>query len=170
MLNQLDEITREIYHKYRYALKAIGVKTARQDVQEAIINCNQGMEAAFQRTIEYWLYLQETGTNLDYPSALLIKALEENWVPRHWQKSYLEDPRLKSPCQIWWEEALEIWGEGVRNSLVADVSDRDGVDMIFFSSGAKMQLKVAEARGWEAVLEYAQRSGENSYANLQDSL
>lgn len=156
MLAQLDEVTQEIYLKYRPTLRAIGVDTAREDVQAAILNCHQGMEGVFQRVIEYWFYLQQRQQKLDYPSALLVQALTEVWTPRNWHKSYLSDPKLKSPCQIWWEEAATQWGAELRNELVADVSDRSGEEIILLRSGVKISLKIAKLRGWNWVLEYAQ--------------
>ena len=155
MLAQLDEVTQEIYLKYRPALRAIGVDTAREDVQAAILNCHQGMEGVFQRVIEYWFDLQQRQQKLDYPSALLVQALTEVWTPRKWQESYLSDPKLKSPCQIWWEEAAAQWGAELRNELVADVSDRSGEEIILLRSGVKISLKIAKLRGWDWVLAYA---------------
>ncbi len=40
MFDELDEITKEIYRRYKPALKYIGVDFSREDVQEAISYCN----------------------------------------------------------------------------------------------------------------------------------
>jgi hypothetical protein len=76
----LDEIEQEIYRKYRHALKSIGVDLSREDIQETLINCNFGMEAAFQAVITYWKYKQQRQETF-YPSAALIQALNEHWQP-----------------------------------------------------------------------------------------
>lgn len=162
MYHQLDEISLEIYRKYRPALRAIGVNTTREDVQEAMANCHTGMEGVFQRVIEYWLYLQQQQQSLDYPSALLIQALQEQWTPRNWQESYLEDSRLQSICTIWWEEAAKKWGTATRDELIADISDRSGEEIIELRSGGKISLKIATLRGWEWILENAREQAKST--------
>jgi hypothetical protein len=86
MLDRLDEITQDIYRKYRPALKAIGVDFAREDVREAIINCDFDMESVFQSAIEYWVNLQKNHQKIDYPSALLIQGLNNHWQPINWRE------------------------------------------------------------------------------------
>ena len=156
MFNQLDEITQDIYRKYRPALKAIGVDLAREDVREAIINCYFDLESAFQRVIEYWYGLQKNNKKIDYPSALLIKALNNNWKPLNWRDKYLNDERLKSPCLVWWEEVGKIWGIDTRNQLIADVNETDsGEEYILLTTGEKISLRIARLKGFKWVLQYA---------------
>lgn len=156
MFEELDEITKEIYRKHRPALRHIGVDFSREDVQEAIIYCSVGIESAFQRVIEYWINLQKNNQKIDYPSALLIQALNNHWTPRNWRDEYLNNPRFKSPCLIWWEEAAKIWGTDIRNQLIADVNETDsGEEYILLATGEKISLKIANLRGWDWILEYA---------------
>ena len=75
---EIDEVTKEIFNKYKHALAYIGVDFDREDVREAVISCAQGMEGVFQRTIEYWLWTKKNNQQLEYPSAFLIKALRAN--------------------------------------------------------------------------------------------
>ncbi len=152
----IDEITQEIFNKYKYALAYIGVNFERSDVQSAIINCFFGMEDAFQATISYWYYVQNNNQKLEYPSAFLIEALNNNWKPKNWREEYLNNPNFKSPCLRWWDEAAQRWGTDVRNSLIADVGeDTYGHERILFRSGEKLSLRVAKVWGWERVLQYA---------------
>lgn len=156
MFNELDDIEQEIYRRYKYALRYIGVDFSRPDIQEAILACNSGMEAAFQAVISYWLYKQKKGEKI-YPSAALIESLKEQWQPFAWRDEYLNDPRFKSPGMIWWEEAGEIWGVDIRNQLVADVNETNqGDEFILFKNGKKISLAIARTRGWQWVLNYAQ--------------
>ena len=120
MISELDEITQEIYRQYKPALRYVGVDFSREDVQEAISYCNLGMELAFQSVIEYWSNLQKNNQKIDYPSALLIQALNNHWTPRNWGNEYLANLKFKSPCLIWWEEAGQIWGNEIRNQLIAE--------------------------------------------------
>ncbi|MGV2828583.1 hypothetical protein [Myxosarcina sp. GI1(2024)] len=157
MLEELDEITQEIYRKYKSALKYIGVDFSREDVREAIGNCGYGMEAAFQSIIEYWINLQNKNKKIDYPSALLIAALNNHWHPYNWQDEYLEDPRFKSICLKWWEEAGKLWGNDTRNQLIADVYENNsGEEYILLTTGEKISLRIAQVRRWNWLLNYAQ--------------
>jgi hypothetical protein len=145
----LDEIELEIYRKYRNALRAIGVDLSREDIQETLINCNFGMESAFQAVITYWKYKQKLKEAF-YPNAALIEALNEHWQPFDWRDEYLEDPSFKSPCLLWWEEAGKRWGEDKRNQLIADVNETDrGDQYILLRSGEKISLAIAKSKGWE---------------------
>lgn len=156
MLYELDEITREIYQKYKPALQYIGVDFSQEEVQTAIVNCYFGMESAFQAVIVYWRYKQQTKTPF-YANAALIEALHEHWKPFNWQDEYLEDSRFKSNCLLWWEEAGEVWGKEVRNQLIADVNETNfGDEYILLQNGEKISLKIARLRGWDWVKDYAQ--------------
>lgn len=157
MFEEFDEITKEIYRKYKPALKYIGVDFAREDVREAIGYCSYGMESAFQSIIEYWLSLHNKNKKIDYPSALLIAALDNHWSPYNWQNKYLNDPKFKSNCLKWWEEAGKIWGDDTRNQLIADVGENNsGEEYILLTTGEKISLKIAQIRGWDWLLNYAQ--------------
>jgi hypothetical protein len=156
MFSELDDITQEIIRKYKPALNFIGIDLTREDIEDAIINCDCGLEAAFQATISYWIWKQEIKEKFEYPNAFLIKAIQDNWQPFAWQDEYLNNPKFKSNCQLWWEEAEKIWGSELRNKLVADVTKSElGEEYILFVSGTKMPLRVAKVWGWERVLNYA---------------
>ena len=120
------------------------------------------MEAAFQAVISYWKYKQQRQEKF-YPNATLIEALKEHWQPFDWQDEYLADSRFKNPCLIWWEEAGEIWGDELRNQLIADVNETDmGDEYILLKTGEKISLKIARLRGWNWVLDYARSQSSNS--------
>lgn len=158
MLSELETEIKEILHKYKPALRYIGVDFSREDVQEALLCAYDDLEAVLQRVIEYWYQLQQQNRALEYPSACLIQALQENWTPKSWKAQYLDNPNFKSPWAIWWEEAGAIWGETVRNELIADVNETEGgYQYILFTNGATLPLKLAQVWGWKRVLEYANR-------------
>ena len=151
---EIDEVTLDIFDKYKYALAYIGVDFDREDVQDAVIDCSQGMEEAFQATIVYWQWKSKQKEDF-YPSAALIDALNKSWKPKYWQEEYLNNPNFKSPYTLWWEQVGEKWGNDVRNQLIADVHDTGHIE---FMSGDKLRFSVAEAWGWERVLNYARQS------------
>lgn len=157
MFNELDTVTKEIYCKYKPALKYIGVDFSREDVQEAINYCYVGIESAFQAVISYWIWQQQSNKKIDYPNALFIEALSDRWKPYNWKDEYLNDSRFKSSCLIWWEEAGKRWGTDLRNKLIADVNETDtGEEYILLTSGEKMSLNITKIRGWDWALNYAQ--------------
>ena len=156
MFNELDEISQEIYKKYKPALRSIGVDFSQEEVQEAINNCFFGMEEAFQAVIVYWRYKKQNQEPF-YPNAALIESLYEHWKPFDWQDKYLEDSRFKSPCLLWWEEAEKVWGQEIRNKLIADVNETNGGDeYILLKNGVKISLQIAKLKGWDWVKNYAQ--------------
>lgn len=167
MLQQLDDIELEIYRKYQPALRYIGVDFSRDDVQTAIINCYSGMEAAFQAIISYWIYKRQNKEKM-YPNAALIEALNNQWKPFNWRDEYLNDSRFKSLCLVWWEEASQVWGEDIRNELIADVYEaNNGEIYILLKTGEKISLTIAELRGWNWLLNYARSQ---QIANQKDSI
>jgi hypothetical protein len=153
---EIDELVKEIFNQYKYALAYIGIDFEREDVQDALSSCLVGMEEAFQATIDYWFWKRKIQEEFEYPNAFLIKALNEQWKPKNWQDAYLDHPAFKSPCQLWWEEAAEAWGADLRNQLVADVRETEnGSEEIVFMSGRTLGLRRAKAWGWQKVLDYA---------------
>ena len=153
---EIDEITREIFEKYKYALTYIGVDFEREDVQDAVASCAYGMEAAFQSTICYWLWKKNNHQQFDYPSAFLIKALAQQWKPINWSDQYLDNPNFKGSCQRWWEEAAVRWGRELRSELIADVAETiGGEEYILLRSGKTLSLNTAKVWGWQRVLKYA---------------
>lgn len=153
---EIDEITQEIFQKYKCALNCIGVNWEREDVQDAVVGCSSGIEEAFQATISYWLWTKKNNQKFEHPSAFLIKALNEQWKPIVWKEENLDNPNFKSPCQRWWEEAASAWGRELRNSLIADVAENNsGYEYIWFRSGGTLSLRLAKRWGWQKVLEYA---------------
>jgi hypothetical protein len=159
LLGELEEIEREIYQKYRYALLHIGVDFDREDVREAIVNCYEGLESVFQRIVEYWLWTQKNDRPIEYPNALIIEALanSQQWQPHNWKDEYLENPQFQSPCQLWWQQAAIHWGLERRNALVADVTETEsGYAYILFANGKTISLQQAENTDWQKLLEFAQ--------------
>lgn len=94
MLDELDEITKEIYYQYRTALQYLGVDFSSEEIQAAIINCSYGLESAFQAVICYWKYKRQKHEQF-YPNSTLIKAINNQWQPIDWKDEYLEDPCFK---------------------------------------------------------------------------
>ncbi len=156
MLSELDEVVKVIFRKYKPALSYIGVDFGREDVQQALLEGYDGIEGAFQAVIEYWYLLQRQQRLLEYPSACLITAITEQWQPLNWQEEYLDNPKFKTACELWWEKAAQVWGEQARNQLVADVTERDdGYEYILFRCGKTLPLTTAQVWGWERVLEFS---------------
>lgn len=156
MINELEPEIREILHKYKPALRYIGVDFCREDVQEALFSTYQGLEAALQSVIEYWYSLQAHQQKLNYPSACLIASLHEGWTPKNWQDDYLQNPLFQSAYLIWWQEAGKVWGESLRNQLIADVGESEqNYEYILFTNGMSLPLTLAQTWGWERVFNYA---------------
>jgi hypothetical protein len=166
----IDEITIEVFDKYKYALAYIGVDFNRDDVREVVASSCYGMEEAFQATISYWMWKKDNSEEFEHPSAFLIKALSLNWKPISWSDNYLENPEFKSPCQLWWEKAASQWGKEVRDKLVADVSENEsGEEYIYFLNGKRLSLKAALNMGFPRVLEYGQEDSSISFAEIASS-
>ena len=164
---EIDDITIEIFDKYKYALAYIGVDFNRDDVREVISSSYYGIEEAFQATIRYWMWKKGKGEEFEHPSAFLIKALSLNWKPIGWSDNYLENPEFKSPCQLWWEEAASQWGREVRDRLVADISEnKSGEEYIYFFNGKTLSLRAALNMGFPRVLEYGQKDSSVSFAKI----
>jgi len=150
----LEEEQREIWRIYKYALIHVGVDFTREDVQEALELCVEGLEDACRTTIRYW---KENNKKIEQASAFFIKALYEQWQPYYWNAAWMEDPHFISPGQKWWQEAETGMGTDLRNSLVADVVDSEsGADYIVFNNGRTLTLKLAQQLGWQKVIDYAQ--------------
>ncbi|MUG92976.1 hypothetical protein F7734_11230 [Scytonema sp. UIC 10036] len=146
----------EIFTKYKYALAYIGVDFSQEDVQEALLNCLDGFEDALRATIAYWYWLEENSQTLENPNMALIKALYNRWDSRYWKDEYLNNPKFKSPCEIFWEQSLKAWGRDIRNEIIADVnSDDNGFEYVLFRNGKTITLSVAQRLGWEKLKEYA---------------
>jgi hypothetical protein len=150
------EVKEEIFQHYKYALAYIGVDFYREDVQEAILNCNDGFEDIIRAMIAYWYWLQSREEKLEYPSACLIQAIQEQWKPKYWKDEYLDNPQFQNPCLIFWQRAALMWGQDLRNQLIADVNeDENGTEYILFSSGKKLSFSIALDWSWEKIKEYA---------------
>jgi hypothetical protein len=148
------EIKDEIFNTYKYALVYIGVNFEREDVQDALLISSTGMEDALRTTIAYWYWKEEKKEEFDYPSAFLIQALEGQWKPYNWKDSYLDNPNIKNPCLIWWNDAAREWGQDFRNKWVVDVSDNSGEIMIEFATRNRISLGIAKRWGWQRLKEY----------------
>lgn len=144
------EIKEEIFSQYKYALIYIGVDLSKEDIQDALLNCNEGFEDAIRATIAYWYWLTENSQPF-YANATLLQAIAQRWDSRYWKDEYLENPNFKSPAQLFWEEAARTWGTDERNQLIADVTE----DYIFLCTGTRLSFAVATRWGWERLREYA---------------
>lgn len=153
---ETDSIEYEIFKQYERALIAIGVNFALEEVQYALENCSFNLENAFRRTIEYVLWLQENQREI-FPNAILIRALQEQWQPIAWRDEYLELPMLQSPGQRWWNASAKMWGNELRNRLVADVFYDNGQEFIKFTNGKELVVETAWRWEWERVLKYANK-------------
>lgn len=149
-----DSIEYEIFKKYERALVAIGVNFSLDEVQYALESCSSELENALRRTIEYVLWLHENQREI-FPNAILIRALQEQWQPVAWRDEYLELPMLQSPGQRWWNAAAKMWGNELRNRLVADVFYDHGQEFIKFTNGKELVVETAWRWEWERVLQYA---------------
>lgn len=149
-----DSIEYEIFKQYERALVAVGVNFSLEEVQNALESCTSGLENALRRTIEYVLWLHENQREI-FPNAILIRALQEQWQPVAWRDEYLELPMLQSSGQRWWNAAAKMWGDDVRNRLVADVFYDNGQEFIKFSNGKELVVETAWRWEWERVLQYA---------------
>ncbi len=154
MLWDKDSIEYEIFKKYEPALIAIGVNFANNHIQDALENCILGLEDALRATISYSLWLYEQKKEIA-PNQILFRALTEQWKPMEWDDNFLSIEGLKSQGQKWWDGAAKIWGNDVRNRLVADVFIDEGREYIKFTNGKEILLDTAWRWGWERVLEYA---------------
>jgi len=144
------EIKEEIFSQYKYALIYIGVDLSKEDVQDALLNCNEGFEDAIRATIAYWYWLTENSQPF-YANATLLQAIAQRWDSRYWKDEYLENPNFKSPTQIFWEQAARAWGTDERNQIIADVTE----DYILLCTGTRLSFAVATRWGWERLREYA---------------
>jgi hypothetical protein len=149
-----DSIEYEIFKQYERALVAVGVNFSLEEVQNALESCSYGLENALRRTIEYVLWLHENQREI-FPNAILIRALQEQWQPVAWRDEYLELPMLQSAGQRWWNAAAKMWGDDLRNRLVADVFYDNGQEFIKFSNGKELVVETAWRWEWERVLQYA---------------
>ncbi|BAY27666.1 hypothetical protein NIES2100_74910 [Calothrix sp. NIES-2100] len=149
-----DSIEYEIFKQYERALVAVGVNFSLEEVQNALEICSSGLENALRRTIEYVLWLHEHQREI-FPNAILIRALQEQWQPVAWRDEYLELPMLQSSGQRWWNAAAKMWGQDLRNRLVADVFYDNGQEFIKFTNGKELVVETAWRWEWERVLKYA---------------
>jgi hypothetical protein len=159
------EIKDEIFSKYKYALAYIGVDFEREDVQEALLNCIEGFEDAICATIAYWYWLTENSQPF-YANACLIQAIGQRWKSSYWKDEYLNNPNFKSPSFAWWEQAGKVWGQDLRNQIIADVNE----DYILLRTGKRITFSVATRWSWERLKEYAltqQLEAEEQYRQRQ---
>lgn len=150
-----DSIEYEVFKQYEYALSRIGVDFDREDVQDVLEACSFGLEDALKSVIGYWVWLQQQERLMEYPSAVLIRALDEQWKPRSWCDEWLNLPQLQSQGQRWYEGAAKVWGYDQRNQLVVNIVCEKGKDYIVFTNGKEMLVETAWRWGWERVLKYA---------------
>lgn len=150
-----DSIEYEIFKQYEYALSAIGVDFGREDVQDILEVCCFGLEDALKAVIAYWIWLQQQEKPMEYPSAVLIRALNEQWKPKNWRDEWLGLPQLQSQGQRWYESAAKIWGYDLRNQTVANIAYDRGKEYIVFTNSKELLVETAWRWEWERVLNYA---------------
>ena len=92
---------------------------------------------------------------MEYPSAVLIRALDETWKPKNWSDQWLDLPQLQSVGQRWYKGSVKMWGYDLRNQLVANIASNQGREYIVFTNGKKLLVETAWRWGWERVLNYA---------------
>ena len=155
----MDDVAREIYLKYKYALICIGVDLANYDVINCIEGCNYDLETRFQAIIAYWYWLKENKRERINPDQILINAFYREWKPINWKEEYLNNERFKSPAQRWWDEARKI---DILNSLIIDVVDNfwSGGKIVFKDPNGSpwtMDLERAIDMSWQQIIEHYQR-------------
>ena len=155
----MDEVAREIYLKYKYALIGIGVDLSNYDVINCIESCNYDLETRFQAIIAYWYWLKENKKERINPDQILINAFYREWKPIGWKEEFINNERFKSPARKWWDEARKV---DILNSLIIDVVDNfwSGGKIVFQDPNGEpwtMDLERAMDMNWHDILEHYQR-------------
>ncbi len=124
----VDDCIVEIFDKYKWGLRRLGVNFS-QDLLEAIVYCPQNLETTLMAFCSWVLWLKSQGEKT-YPDSLsetLIKALKSDsgWIPYDYQKDFLQQHLdiLESPQVSLWKAAEKQLGQGLRNRVIADISD-----------------------------------------------
>ncbi|MEA5509706.1 hypothetical protein VB715_08010 [Crocosphaera sp. UHCC 0190] len=124
----VDNITVEIFDKYKWGLRRLGVNFS-QELLETIVYCPQNLESTLMAFCAWVLWLKAKGEKTDAHnlSETLINALrsEQGWKPFEFQAAFLAEHHdiLASPKDAIWEVAGQQLGETVRNRLIADISE-----------------------------------------------
>ncbi len=161
-MDYLDEeqAKKEIFRKYKYAIKGLRVDLGRPDVVEALDQCFEDFESILQAFILWAIYRERTDNKpLEYPSAGLIQAIKEEWKLRHqnpWSDEILSDPRFESPGTKWWKAAEDGLGRDTRNRLIADVVE-ENTSYLLFRNGLTLRLAVAMDWEWDQIRDYGER-------------
>jgi hypothetical protein len=155
-----EQIKQEIFRKYKYALKGLRVDLGRADVVEALDSCFDDFETILQSFILWAIYREnEDKKPLQYPSAGLVQALQEQWKvrnPNAWSDEILENPRFESPGKKWWKAAEKGLGRDVRGQLIADVVE-EAHPYVLFRNGLTLRFAVAMDWDWEKIRDYGER-------------
>ncbi len=167
----MDQDILTILRQYQAALIFIGIDFSREDVQEALQETFDGFEDALMAVISYWKWKKE---KLEYPSRVLIDALQEGWKPFDWDDRWMQDPRFVPPSQKWWKEA-ELWmGRDLRNWLIIDVVDNppsySSLGYIVFRNKETLSFETAKRLSWEELIEYAKERAEEVLLNTRPSV
>ncbi|MBD1838867.1 hypothetical protein [Coleofasciculus sp. FACHB-501] len=167
----MDQDILTILRQYQAALIFIGVDFSREDVQEALQETFDGFEDALMAVISYWRWNEE---KLDYPSRVLVDALQKKWKPKKWDHGWMQDPRFIPPGQRWWKEAELRMGYELRNRLIVDVVDNSpsssSLGYIVFRNKETLSLEVANRLGWERLIEYAKERAEEVLLDTRSSV
>lgn len=161
-MDYLDEeqAKKEIFRKYKYALKGLRVDLGRPDVVEALDQCFEDFESILQAFILWAIYRERMDNKpLEYPSAGLIQAIKEEWKllqQNPWSDEILDNPRFESPGTKWWKAAEEGLGRDVRSQLIADVVEETH-PYVLFRNGLTLRLAVAMDWEWDQIRDYGER-------------
>lgn len=170
-----ETIKQEIFKKYKWALKGLGVELNRSDVREALDQCFYDFETILREFISWALYCERNGNPLTDPSDILIRAIREQWKERpFWSDNNLADPRFQSPGTQWWHEASRGLGEDLRNQLIADINEDKYPPYVLFRNGLTLELSTAIAWskrdcGWEKIREFGEKQTGKSEFRIDSS-
>ncbi|MGK7955693.1 MAG: hypothetical protein AB4063_10600 [Crocosphaera sp.] len=124
----IDDGIVEVFDKYKWGLRRLGINFS-QELLETIVYCPQNLENTFMAFCSWVLWLKSQGekTYSESLSDTLIKALKSDsgWIPYDYQKDFLSQHLdiLEPPQVSLWKTAKKQLGEGLRNRVIADISE-----------------------------------------------
>ncbi|MGK7962379.1 hypothetical protein [Crocosphaera sp.] len=133
----IDDGVVEIFDTYKWGLRRLGVNFS-QELLETIVYCPHNLENTLMAFCSWVLWLKSKGekTYSDNLSDTLIKALKSDngWIPYDYQKDFLQQHLdiLESPRISLWKTAGIELGEGLRNRVIANISEEG--ELIFHTN------------------------------------